>query len=523
MALRIRHIATRFALLLASAAVAPLLVYGFVSLLSLQRGTRDSVITGNENVATRAAEEIRRYVTTNAQMLKALAANLQETGLQTWQQERSLKNYILRFREFRELALLDETGAVIASSSVGAPAPQMPTTPSLLIDGVAMSPIRLDKDRLPTAVFGIHLARESGWLIGEISLEEMWRMVDRIRIGGHGFALVVAPDGTLVAHGDPDQKALVALSSNMAGHPLVRAVRAANGAGPVSSEYMDGGVRKLGVATGVPPLGWTVIVEQPTAEAYANATQLATTALRGDFSGAPRHAHDWPGVRAIVHLADSHAATRDAGGGRPANSRRAWTSGPATSSRSSATRSTRWPIDSSSCRRRSSCRSVRPQSAASPRAWSTISPIRSRTWATTLRLLTRDDIDAESRLSSRTTIERELETLKRFMDDLRHVVKPRPVERFLLDVNGSLVEVVEAMRYEGVRVGVSVEACYAAAPLVIEGDRFALARVYRNLMINAIQATQPGGRRRRLNGARGGPGGDRRHRHGLWHCARAPA
>ena len=57
-------------------------------------------------------------------------------------------------------------------------------------------------------------------------------------------------------------------------HPLVRAVRAANGAGPVSSEYMDGGVRKLGVATGIAPLGWTVIVEQPTAEAYANATQL---------------------------------------------------------------------------------------------------------------------------------------------------------------------------------------------------------------------------------------------------------
>src|SRR5580765_9119634 len=120
MVLRIRHIATRFALLLAIAAVAPLLVYGFVSLISLQRGTRDSVITGNENVATRAAEEIRRYVTTNAQMLKALAANLQETELQTWQQERILKNYILRFREFRELALLSETRAVIASSSVRA-------------------------------------------------------------------------------------------------------------------------------------------------------------------------------------------------------------------------------------------------------------------------------------------------------------------------------------------------------------------------------------------------------------------
>src|SRR3989442_5350289 len=97
MAIRIRHISTRFALLLAIAAVVPLLAYGFISLLSLQRGTRTSVVTGNENVATRAAEEIRRYVTTNADLLKALAADLQDTKLQTWQQDRILQNYVLDF------------------------------------------------------------------------------------------------------------------------------------------------------------------------------------------------------------------------------------------------------------------------------------------------------------------------------------------------------------------------------------------------------------------------------------------
>src|SRR6266581_7899421 len=99
MALRIRHIAIRFALLLAVAAVVPLLAYGFVSLLSLQRGTHDSVVTGNQNVATRAAEEIRRYVTTNADLLKALAADLQEPSLTAAQQDRVLKNYALQIRE----------------------------------------------------------------------------------------------------------------------------------------------------------------------------------------------------------------------------------------------------------------------------------------------------------------------------------------------------------------------------------------------------------------------------------------
>src|ERR1700733_13644930 len=121
MVIRIRHIATRFALLLAIAAVLPLLAYGFISLVSLQRGTHDSIVIGNQNVATRAAEEIQRYVSTNAELLKAIAADLQETGLKSWQQERILRNYILELKEFREITLFDEAGTPLASSHVGAP------------------------------------------------------------------------------------------------------------------------------------------------------------------------------------------------------------------------------------------------------------------------------------------------------------------------------------------------------------------------------------------------------------------
>jgi len=110
------------------------------------------------------------------------------------------------------------------------------------------------------------------------------------------------------------------------------------------------------------------------------------------------------------------------------------------------------------------------------------------------RLLLRDDVDPESRDLFRRTIERELATLKRFMEDLRNIVKPKPIERFALDVNGLVAEVVDTMRSEGERNGVTVEGHYADSPLVIEGDRFALGRVYRNLITNAIQATAAGGR-----------------------------
>jgi signal transduction histidine kinase len=40
---------------------------------------------------------------------------------------------------------------------------------------------------------------------------------------------------------------------------------------------------------------------------------------------------------------------------------------------------------------------------------------------------------------------------------------------------------------------VAVEGRFADGALMIDGDRFALGRVYRNLITNAIQATGPGG------------------------------
>jgi len=94
---------------------------------------------------------------------------------------------------------------------------------------------------------------------------------------------------------------------------------------------------------------------------------------------------------------------------------------------------------------------------------------------------------------SQRIIERELGTLKRFMDDVLNIAKPRPIERFALDINTSVTEIVESMRAEGERTHVSVTGRYAEGPLTVEGDRFALGRVYRNLITNAIQATAPGG------------------------------
>jgi len=489
---KIRHIATRFALILAAAAVLPLVAYGVWSLVTLQRGTRDSIVTGNLNVANRAADEIRRYVAGNAEILKALAADLQNTGLEPWQQDRILKNYVLQFREFHELTLFDQSGAVIASSRVGAPRVSIPSSSTSMIDGVSMSPIRVDDDLLPTTVFALRLTRlnqPSGWLVGEFSLEEMWRMVDQIRIGEHGYALVVAPDATLLAHGDPDKKTLVAQSRKMNAHPLVAAATA----DAPWQEYDDeDGRQQLAVAARIDPLKWKVIVEQPTDEAYGSARRLqrqlevaAAIALLimvgvGLVFGRRFIAPIFALQRGTQALSEGKLETR------------------VTIDTADEFGQLGVSFNSMADRLIELQENVKRQErqAMFGRVVAGLfhdlnHPIQNI--GNNARLLLREDLDAEGRSMSQRIIERELGTLKRFMDDVLNIAKPRPIERFALDVNGSVSEIVESMRAEGERANVTVSGRYGEGPLTIDGDRFALGRVYRNLITNAIQATAAGG------------------------------
>ena len=101
--------------------------------------------------------------------------------------------------------------------------------------------------------------------------------------------------------------------------------------------------------------------------------------------------------------------------------------------------------------------------------------------------------DSDYRSTFRRTVEREFATIKRVLEDLRHLARPMPLERFPIDVNRSIADVLESMRPLAATAGLAIEIDLAPQALSIEGDLFALGRVYRNLILNAIEATAPGG------------------------------
>jgi signal transduction histidine kinase len=483
--------------MLAAAAVVPLLAYGAVSIVSVRGGAREAVIRGNRNVAAQVAEQIELYVTSSVKILNAAAADLQQTGLLRWQQDRILKNFVLEFPEFTELTLLDENGRALVSSRLGTPASDIPSPDSIRIAGAFMSRFTVDDDLLPTAVVAVRVsgAQDASWLVGRLNLEELWRMVDRIRVGNTGYALVVTSDGQLIAHGDPEAKARVARRDNLRDHPVLVKARgeAPSAAGGAVEQYSSDNERVLGVAANVEELGWTVVVEQPIDEAFeipvalqqqlvvAIGAALLAMLVVGYFWGRSFINPILTLTRGTRALAQGHLGERVAVESKDELGQLSL------AFNNMADRLVELQED------------VRKKERQAMFGRISIGLVHDlshpiQNIGNSCKLMAKMWEDHEYRETFKRTVERELSNVKRVLDDLRNVARPIPLERFPIDLNRAIAELAESMHTTAQSAAVTLDTELVFGPLYIEGDLFALNRVYRNLIMNALQATPPRGR-----------------------------
>ena len=492
-----RTLRVRFAAMLATAAVVPLLTYGAVSMYSLREGTRRTVTEGNANVARQVGEQVRRYVSTNLQILQALAADIDGTGLDADQQDRIFKSYVLRFPEFRELTAFDAAGRPMATSRIGAPAVEIPGSKAAELYGVRMWPVFVDNDLLPTALVAAPIGRagrQAGWLVGEFSIEELWRLTGRIRVGTSGYVIVVGPHGNLLAHGHPEERSGVARGTSLASDPVVVALRSASpGTAEVRERRGAGGMPMLVVGVRVPDLDWMVLVEQPTREAFAVARRqerdlvaaISLALLIMLLAGLVWGRSLIEPIRALIlgteAIADGHLDGRvlirsksELGRLGDAFNRMAGRLGEL----------------QEDVRRQE--RHAMFGRVAAGLVHDLSHPFKNI--QNNCRLVVKMHDDPEYLELFKRTIEREFAQIKRVFEDLRNIARPMPMERFPLDLNKLAGDVAESMRANAVAAGLAIELELAPGELYVEGDVFALSRVCRNLVMNAIEATAPAGR-----------------------------
>jgi signal transduction histidine kinase len=496
-----RTIASRFVMLVATAAVAPLVLFGAVSVYSLRSSSRQSVIEENLQVAAQAAELIGQYMDHHLSVLQTTAAHLRDTQLEPQQQTQVLINHVIDYEVLRELTLFGPDGAVVATSRLGAPTVQPPPDQPR---ERSIAPVTVDDDLLPTTTVSLPiatLAEANGWLVGAVSLEELWRMVAQIRVGQEGYAMVIAEGGQLIAHGDPDQQPRIAVAEDLSDHKLVAAVEAerardpADGGepAPLDIEYVDHlGRQLLAVAAPIRSPEWTVIVEQPSSEAFRLSNQLvvlllvaitvalALTLALGYYWGRSF-------IRPIVALT---RGTEAIAGGR-LEERVDIGGADEFHQLGESFNSMAVKLDELQEDIRRQERQAMFGRIAAGLVHDLSHPIQNigNSW----RLMVRLFDDPDYRATFRRTVDREFASIKRVLENLRHLARPMSLERFPVDVNRSVADVAESMRALADTAGVELDVRLSAGRPFIEGDLFALGRVYRNLIVNAIEATAPGG------------------------------
>jgi signal transduction histidine kinase len=489
-----KSIKARFVFFMAIAAVAPLLAYGFVSIHSLADSTRESVKEGNLNVATRAAEQVDQYIQNNTALLGALAANLRETRQEPWQRDRILKNYAFDFPELREITIYDAAGTVEATSAIGTTRLLKPPVTLIGSRDTWVSPVTVDDDFLPTTRIYVRLkgteSAPGGWLVGELSLEALWRLVDRIKVGREGFAVLATQEGRLIAHGNPDEKRRVASGGDYAAASLIDDARSGL---QVSKEYDNAaGVRMLGVVAPVAGTGWWVAVEQPTHEAYAIAARTRWVLIGAALLAlivSVGIGFRW-GRQFIGRILAVKTGTQAIAEGR-LEERLHIEGVDEVSELGTAFNSMADKLVELTDNVRKQERQAMFGRIAAGLVHDISHPIQNI--GNSCKLILKMHEDLEYRDLFRRTVDRELAAIKRVLEDLRNVARPIPLEHFPLDLNRTIAEVLETMRPVAETAGLKITADLTPAAPFIEGDVFALGRVYRNLILNALQATAPGG------------------------------
>jgi signal transduction histidine kinase len=394
--------------------------------------------------------------------------------------------------------LFDAAGRVIATSRPEKSGLSIPESTGSRDQGSAafyVATPHIDADALPTTTLSVPLLERSdapGWIVAEISLEELWRTVDKIKVGTAGYALLLDDQAKLLAHGNPNDKRMIAGGASPDEQQLADAVRR-DPASTASATFLnERGEELLAVPAAVSNPRWTVLIEQPTSDAFAVADSLERqlfaaigiallgTIVLGWVWGRSFIQRIFALTRVTRAIADGNMDERVVPSGHDE------------------IRQLGDAFNSMADRLVELQENVRKQERqamfgriAAGLVHDLSHPIQNI--GNSCKLIQKMYEDMEYRETFRKTVERELVIVKRVLDDLRNIARPIPLERFPVDLNRTVADAAEAMEPHAETAGLTLRTELTTDTIFIEGDVFALGRVYRNLILNAIQATAPGG------------------------------
>ncbi len=266
-------------ILVGAVGVLPLVAAGLWTVQRAQETALDEVRTGNRRLAGQVARQLDAYVDTQVLLLKTLAAPLAPSVAASPEQAKHvLTNYIISFPHLHALDVVAAGPGCkeIATSRLDGVVRQRcgePAVDAALAGKIYRGEVTLSDERKPIMTIAVPIdaaGERIGAVVAELDMVGIWDTVNGVRAGNTGYARLVTASGTLIAHGDPEERRQVFLRQQ---DPFASTIRAANP--ETGARYRDSQGREvIALAAPVADVGWTVIVEQPIAEAFRGANVM---------------------------------------------------------------------------------------------------------------------------------------------------------------------------------------------------------------------------------------------------------
>ncbi len=432
-----RQAALKLAALVALSGLLPIAVIGGISLEVMRQNGETAARRSLKAVAEQAAARVGGYVAAQKETLRAGAAAV--AAAPERDQQRRLEEVVLDAPSLGQVRMLGPDAAE----------PDLP--PRLGRAGVdraragqeAASPVYIDQDLTPKLDYCVPArGRAEHAVCAQLDMLELWRFVQRIRVGERGYALAFDGQGKLVASGAGALRANV-----LTGERVPQAEAAVQVAkDPASAPGRYPGPLGEDVLAGwawIPDPGWALVVEQPASEALRTA-RLAQVAL---------------GVLAAVALGLSVALG-------------IWRSQQMLSEMELEER------------------------------WRTAGRIaagvthdlghRVAILAQTAGMAETGDPSFLPRI--RENLRSEVATLRKFVQDFADLSRDvKAIDSLPLDLNAFAESIARSAGPHAARSEITVAAAPAPAPVWVQGDRYLLERAGLNLLSNAVEASPRGG------------------------------
>ncbi|HEX9213454.1 MAG TPA: ATP-binding protein [Bradyrhizobium sp.] len=267
---------TKYVALFVAVVAVALLANGLFEVFFYYREHKASLIRVQHEQAVAAAAKISQFV-------KEIESQLGWTTQLPWsagsiEQRRFDALRLLRqVPAITELAQVDSTGkerlrvSRLAMDTIdsGIDLSGDPKFTEAVAHKVYYGPVYFRRESEPYMTLALAGARkDAGVSIAEVNLKLIWDVVSQIKVGEHGHAYVVGPEGRLIAHPDIS---LVLRNTDMSGLAQVRGAQAGGGTMPDALQEATNiqGQKVLTASAPIAPLGWTMFVELPVEEAYA--------------------------------------------------------------------------------------------------------------------------------------------------------------------------------------------------------------------------------------------------------------